>query len=270
MAPIARCVSDTVVDSVLCEFGERFKGCLAIVGTKVDDPMTSTLFKHRYRKAAKKLDKIEKSLAEAEANGCQEEVERLTNVRLRFMVRTRNHEIAKDIYESKSEYFEKSEYGPVFFVSNERYMWLKGYKESGIKEAATQFSAELTGIPALREYALSIPAQEMWLTFMTYIQHTIVTFMKSLAIWAARTSADQGKKLRSIKERSMKASSNSSWVGVLAKDSLRTSTDPLQLMSQPFRETLYCRWPLRCATILTRLPRRAMTTCMAQSADGPG
>ncbi|KAG9638433.1 hypothetical protein KCU95_g8610, partial [Aureobasidium melanogenum] len=214
VAPIARCVSDTVVDSVLCEFGERFKGCLAIVGTKVDDPMTSTLFKHRYRKAAKRLDKIEKSLAEAEANGCQEEVERLTNVRLRFMVRTRNHEIAKDIYESKSEYFEKSEYGPVFFVSNERYMWLKGYKESGIKEAATQFSAELTGIPALREYALSIPVQEMWLTFMTYIQHTIVTFMKSLAIWAARTSADQGKKLRSIKERSMKASSNSSWVAV--------------------------------------------------------
>ena len=68
----------------------------------------------------------------------------------------------------------------------------------------------MTGVPALRRYALSIPAQSMWLALMNHIQHTSIAFMKSLAIWAARTSADHGDALQKIKEKSTQVSTNES------------------------------------------------------------
>jgi hypothetical protein len=205
---IMRCISDTRVDSILYEFGERFAGRLAMICTKIDDRMKSSSFKEKYPHAGTKLDNIEKLLKRAQASGNRTEEEKMIDYRFRFMMVTRNRKIATDIYEGKSEYLEKGEYGPVFFVSNEHYTRLKGYRESGSEQAPVQLSPAMTGIPAVRRYALSLPAQNMWLTLMTHIQHTSITFMKSLAIWAARTSADHGDELQKIKEKSTKASSN--------------------------------------------------------------
>jgi hypothetical protein len=203
-----RCVSDTGVNSFLCEFGERFTGRLAMICTKVDDGMRSGTFKDRYRHAAKKLDQIEKRLKEAHVNGNEPDEEKLTNCRLKFMVQTRNQEIARELYARKPKYFKKDRNDPVFFVSNEHYTWLKGYRESGTGRDLVQLDAATTGVPALRKYALSIPAQEMWSISMAHIQHTIIAFMNSLAIWAARTSADHGDELKRIREKSTKASTN--------------------------------------------------------------
>jgi hypothetical protein len=208
VVPIIRCISDTGVDSILYEFGDRFAGRLAMICTKIDDGMKSVSFRTQYPHAANDLNRIEKRLKAAQASGRRPKEEKLTNLRLKFMVWTRNNAIATEIYQRKSEYFEEGENASVFFVSNEHYTWLKGFKDSGSKQIPVQLSADMTGIPALREYALSIPAQDMWLTLMTHIQHTSIAFMKSLAIWAARTSADHGDELRNIKEKSTMASTN--------------------------------------------------------------
>jgi hypothetical protein len=192
---VLRCVSDTGVDSILYEFGDRFKGRLAMICTKIDDSMRSGSFKDQYPHAVRRLDKIDKCLREAQNNGSRPDEENFANLRLKFMIQTRSHEIAKEIYEKKSEYFSKGGDDPVFFVSNEHYMWLQGYRESGTEQILLQLDAAMTGIPALRRYALSIPSRDLWLTFMTHIEYTSIACMKSIAIWAARTNADHGAKL---------------------------------------------------------------------------
>lgn len=215
VVPVMRCVSDTGVNSILDEFGERFKGRLAMICTKIDDNMKSSSFKVQYTHAIQDLDKVEKALKKAQASGRRLDEVKFKNLRLKFMVYTRNRAVAKEIYDNQSEYFEPGEKGLVFFVSNEHYTWLKGYRESDSEQVPAQLSAGMTGIPALRRYALEIPAQDMWSTLMTHIQHTSTAFMKSLAIWAARTSADHGNELQKIKEKSTKASVNVSRVDPL-------------------------------------------------------
>lgn len=212
--PITRCVSDSGVDSILCEFGDRFKGRLAMICTKIDDSMRSDSFKEQYPHAAKKLDKIERYLKEAQMKGSRQEEQDSANYRLKFMINERNQDVANEIYQTKSEHFEEGDDGPVFFVSNEHYMWLKGYRDSGTVQDLAQLDAAMTGIPALRKYALSIPAQDMWLTFMAHIQHNSTAFLKSTAIWAARTNADHGAELNRIKKKSIKASADISLVAL--------------------------------------------------------
>ena len=140
VAGVARCVSDTTVDDILSEFGERFADHLTMICTKVDDPMKSDAFKAEYPSAAKKLERIEKAYKKAkedyseakararavtrtsmleernrEVESCRQEKERRANIRLNYMVRVRNHMVAQQIYEDKSEYFEEGENGPVLF-----------------------------------------------------------------------------------------------------------------------------------------------------------
>ncbi|KAG9518018.1 hypothetical protein KCU93_g8524, partial [Aureobasidium melanogenum] len=241
IAPVQRCISDTGVDSILFEYGERFAGRLALICTKIDDRMSCEAFKDEYPQAAKQMEKFEKALKEAKTNyfkakaqlgrvtkpstleelnaeveRCRERYQKVVDARLRFMVLKRNQKVAQQIYEKKSEYFVRCENGPVFFVSNEHYMWLKGFKDSATEDVSAQLSAEMTGIPALRAYALSIPAKDLWSTLMAHIQHAGVTSMRSLAIWAARTGADNGDKLKTIKENSTKATIKNEALKLLA------------------------------------------------------
>ncbi|THX17187.1 hypothetical protein D6D13_01030 [Aureobasidium pullulans] len=255
VAPIGRCVTDTTVDTILFEFGERFAGRLAIICTKIDDKMTSGMFMQEYQTEVQNMEKIERAFKEAkedlskakalfrqaskpstieernkEVEVCQERYGKLANIRLRFMVRTRNRKIADMIYEDKSEYLEEGVNGPVFFVSNEHYMWLKGYKESET-EAPEQLDAYATGIPGLRTYALSIPAQEMWLTFLSHIRHTSIGFTKALRIWATKTGADDGDGLLRIKEKSLKAVDQAieAYLKVVAKDAVQSLAVPIRV-----------------------------------------
>jgi hypothetical protein len=218
VVPVMRCVSDTGVDSILCEFGDRFEGRLAMICTKIDDSMRSSSFKDQYPHMSRRLEKIEKLLKEAQMNGSRADEENFANLRLKLMIKERSKDIANEIYERRSDHFVKGENGPVFFVSNEHYMWLKGYKEPGTGQDLAQLDAAMTGIPALRRYALSIPAQNMWLTFMAHVQHTSTTFLKSAAIWAARTSADHGAELKRIKKKSTMVSTNISSVDLHANN----------------------------------------------------
>jgi hypothetical protein len=220
VVPIMRCVSDTGVDSILHEFGERFKGRLAMICTRIDDSMKSGPFKEQYPHTAKRLDKIEKRLREAQMNDNRSDEENIANLRLKFMIQTRSSDVAREIYEKKSEYFHRGEQASVFFVSNEHYAWLKGYRESRNEQVLPQLDAVATGIPGLRRYTLAIPASDVWLTIMAHIQHTSIACMKSVAIWAARTSAAHGAELKKIKQKSVKASTNILSIGLLTDNNL--------------------------------------------------
>jgi hypothetical protein len=232
VACFGRCVSNTTVDSILFEFGERFAGRLAIVCTNIDDRMRYSMFVQEYPDAAAEMEKVEKSYKQAKANyseakarargvtkqstieernghveKCRRRYEMLVNYRLGFMVRVRNAAIKAQLYQDKSEYLQGGEKGKVFFVSNEHYAWLKGFKDPG-NDSFEQLNAHSTGIPILRKYALFIPAREMWSTSMTHIRYSSVAFIKSLSIWAARTKSDSGDKLLDIKEKNTKVSTN--------------------------------------------------------------
>lgn len=239
VAPVGRCVSDTTVNFILFEFGERFAGRLAIICTKIDDRMRYSQFIQEYPSAAEEMAKVERAYKQAKANfseakarargvtrqstiqersgeveRCRQRYEKALNTRLEFMTQTRNDTVKNQLYRDKSEYLQQGEKGRVYFVSNEHYLWLKGFKDP-VNATLEQLSAESTGVPDLRSHALSIPAQDMWSTFMTHILHTSVAFVKSLTIWTARTRADSGDKLTSVKEKSMKASTNHWLIDIL-------------------------------------------------------
>ncbi|KAH0275519.1 hypothetical protein KCU91_g4501, partial [Aureobasidium melanogenum] len=218
VSPIGRCATDTSVDSLLHEFGDRFKGRLAIICTKTDDPMTFQSFAHEYQedaKPCKKLDdktkKAKTDLSNANAalrratalatrqersrvvEHCRRKYERLLHMRLEVMVQVRNRKVTSLIMAEKADRIQGEAASLIFPVSNRHYSWLKGYKDGG-NEASPQLSAEMTGIPKLRAHALSIVAKEVWTTFMTHVRFKVVAFVTALRAWATATrrSSDSG------------------------------------------------------------------------------
>lgn len=214
MAPIARCVTDDSVDTILCNYGERFADRLALICTKIDDSMECVDFAREYeddaepmREFKERRDTARKALTQAKAAAkrasdlstiqsrhaqvqkCQAEYEKRSRNLFHFMITTRNRRVVDAIYDQKSEHLSRHARS-VFPVSSKQYSWLKGFKGEG-NESELTFKPSLTGIPALRKYALSIPAQEMWSTDMTHIQHAIVGCIKASIIWTNNSARDE-------------------------------------------------------------------------------
>lgn len=211
VSPIGRCATDTTVDSLIYEFGDRFKDRLAIICTKTDDPMTFQSFAQEYQKDAKPYKKLDDdtnkaktelsaarkalrnatALATLEERGrvvehCRKRYENLLHVRLEKMVQVRNRKVTALIMTEKADSIQGEANSLIFTVSNRHYSWLKGYKDGG-NEHSPQLSAEMTGIPKLRAHALSIVAKEVWTTFITHIRHKVVAFVTALKAWATAT-----------------------------------------------------------------------------------
>ncbi|THY52549.1 hypothetical protein D6C90_08230 [Aureobasidium pullulans] len=226
VAPIARLATDTSVDALLYEYGNRFEGRLAVVCTKIDDPMVAQSFSQEYQDAAKPSMRLEgrikkakeqhnnakaslrsaRALATRRERGrrvdqCRARFQKLLNQRLEMMVEVRNKKVTALLYAEKADRLKKKDVDLVYCVSNKHYAWLKGYKDAGQEDAA-QLSAVMTGIPRLRQYALTIPSHEIWSTFMNHIKHTSNGFVKALRIWATRTTKDNSTGLSGIREKS--------------------------------------------------------------------
>lgn len=218
VSPIGRCATDTSVDSLLHEFGDRFKGRLAIICTKTDDSMTFQSFAHEYQEDAKPYKRLDDQTRKAKTNlsdanaalrratavatrqerdkiveDCRKKYEKLLHLRLNGMVQVRNRKVAALIMAEKADRIQGETASLIFPVSNRHYSWLKGYKDGG-NEASPQLSAKMTGIPKLRAHALSIVAKEVWTTFMTHIHYKVVAFVTALRAWATATrrSSDSG------------------------------------------------------------------------------
>lgn len=230
VTPIGRSATDTSVNALLYEYGSRFADHLAIVCTKIDDPMTFQSFLQEYGEDAQSCRQIEMQTKRAKESWSEAKaalrrctalatrrergrgVTRRYNIyrshlhrRLETMVRIRNRKVTALIYREKADRLKKKDVDLVYCVSNKHYSWLKGYKESG-QEDAPQLDAVMTGIPKLRQYALTIPTQEIWSTFMKHIKHTSMAFIKALKIWATRTSDDDSESLADVRAKSAEVS----------------------------------------------------------------
>lgn len=234
VTPIGRCVTDTSVDTNLFTYGDRFSERLSIICTKTDDPMKPTEFKHAYPEHAKTLSELNKKRRDAQqlhtkakaalkrarrpstVEMCNTNVERYATKHakarrnyLHYMMITRNKKIKALIYAEKSEYFKKGEREIIFPVSSKHYVWLKGYRDAEAEDDSPP-NHNVTGIPMLRKHALRVPAPEMWSTFMTHTQHTLVGCIKALRIWASNISGIEGDTLSKVTNDSVK-------VGVLIR-----------------------------------------------------
>jgi hypothetical protein len=230
VAPIGRSATDTGVDSLLYEYGNRFEGRVAIVCTKIDDPMSFVSFALEYQMDARPVKQIQllskrakeqfseakaslrRAMAVATRRQRSREVERcriryhtLLHRRLEMMVQVRNQKVTNLIYTEEADRLKKGDIDLVYCVSNKHYMWLKGYREAG-QEHAPQLTALMTGIPSLRKYGLTIPAQEIWSTYMAHVKHTSNAFVKALRIWATRTTKDNSGGLSILRAKSAEVS----------------------------------------------------------------
>ena len=228
VSPIGRCATDTSVDNLMYEFGDRFKGRLAIICTKTDDPMTFQSFAQEYQEDAKPCKKLEAKTKKAKSEmsaakaafkratnpttrqerskaveDSRAKYERLLHARLNTMVRIRNRKVTTLIMSEKADRLQDGAKDLVYPVSNKHYSWLKGFKDGG-NEDAPQLSPEMTGIPKLRAYALSIVSQEIWATFITHIRHKVVSFIMALKAWANATSRGNNSGISDALNKSMK------------------------------------------------------------------
>lgn len=230
VAPIARCATDTGVDDMFYEFGDRFSGRITFVYTRIDDAMKPADFHREYQKEAQPLVKLNERLTKASSElsqakqaanrvvkqasidertaiveRCQAKYNKLNQRCTEFMVSTRNRKITEMIYSEKAEYLKKGETESIYPVSSRHYAWLKGYKESN-QENVVQLSPEMTGIPRLRKHALRIPAPDMWSTIVAHIKGTSVGFIKALRIWATKNGSENDNGMSDLRKKSLMVS----------------------------------------------------------------
>ncbi|THW49108.1 hypothetical protein D6D21_02616 [Aureobasidium pullulans] len=235
VAPIARCATDTGVDDMFYEFGDRFSGRITFVYTRIDDAMKPADFYREYQKEAQPLVKLNERLTKASSElsqakqaanrvvkqasidertaiveRCQAKYNKLNQRCTEFMVSTRNRKITEMIYSEKAEYLKKGETESVYPVSSRHYAWLKGYKESN-QENVVQLSPEMTGIPRLRKHALRIPAPDMWSTIVAHIKGTSVGFIKALRIWATKNGSENDNGMSDLRKKSLMAVGKVAW-----------------------------------------------------------
>jgi hypothetical protein len=227
VSPIGRCATDTSVDDLLYQVGDRFKGSLAIICTKIDDPMTFQSFAQEYKEDAKPCKKLHEKTKKARSDlsaankarkvknptlrrerekiyeNCRAKYEKLLHALLEMMVQVRNRNVTKLIMAEKADRIQGEANSLIFPVSNRHYSWLKGYKD-GADEVSAQLSAEMTGIPRLRAYALSLVAKEVWPTFMTHIHHKVVAFVTALKAWANATRRSNDSEVSDAHEKYVK------------------------------------------------------------------
>jgi hypothetical protein len=234
VSPIGRCATDTSVDDSLYEYGDRFKDRLAIICTKIDDPMTFQSFAQEYKEDAKPCKKLDDRTKRAKSDltaankackriknptlrqerekvveTCRAKYEKLLHARLEMMVQVRNRKVTKLIMAEKADYIQGEATSLIYPVSNRHYSWLKGYKD-GCDEGSAQLSAEMTGIPRLRAYALSLVAKEVWTTFMTHIHHNVVAFVTALKAWANATRRSNDSEVSDAHEKYVEVHKNHS------------------------------------------------------------
>ncbi|THW75242.1 hypothetical protein D6D19_04170 [Aureobasidium pullulans] len=254
VSPIGRCATDTSVDNLMYEFGDRFKGRLAIICTKTDDPMTFQSFAQEYQEDAKPCKKLEAKTKKAKSEmsaakaafkratnpttrqerskaveDSRAKYERLLHARLNTMVRIRNRKVTTLIMSEKADRLQDGAKDLVYPVSNKHYSWLKGFKDGG-NEDAPQLSAEMTGIPKLRAYALSIVSHEIWATFITHIRHKVVSFIMALKAWANATSRGNNSGISDALNKSMKIIENAmtTYHGALEKETMSLLAAPMK------------------------------------------
>ncbi|KAI5258691.1 hypothetical protein E4T42_00556 [Aureobasidium subglaciale] len=199
VTPIKRCIDNKTVQTLLDDYGERFKGHTTIVCTHTDETGNLDELAREYKKFAKPYLQVKKQVAESERqmrsseNGSRGLFEQdnlrqahqsLLNQQLETVVWMRNVAVRQMLHEKKKDYVPAGEPVTIYCISNKHYNWLKGYKERS-KASEAQLGPEATEVPALRRHALGLASADVWANFERHISHSIVGFIERLHIWAS-------------------------------------------------------------------------------------
>ena len=144
------------------------------------------LTEHGRQKAHAEITQFEPQLHTTE--------QELTQVSLSLfetLVDARNAFTIRRLREEKAQHMGKDRDLKIFCVSNIHYDSLKG----GRVLTGPRLSANLTGIPTLRQYIFRAAAPKQLKTLENYISHKYTVFMQGLAMWANTYSIDGSKEL---------------------------------------------------------------------------
>lgn len=161
---------------------------------KPKNPLTD----HQKRKLRAEIKKLQAELKDAER-----ELPEIAQERFELLVAARNANTIRRLQSEKSEHLRPGKTLPVFCVSNVHYAALKGAKIIN----GPRLDAEMTGIPALRQFVLRGSAPALLQAMEDFISYKFTVFMQGLTMWA-RSYSIQGSEelLASLKQPQKKAS----------------------------------------------------------------
>lgn len=226
VAQISRVVDDGMVYRLLSTYGMAFKGSIAVICTHSDDGVEKKLVNHLkecgqdmtgYQQLTKDLKAKKTQITQAcsrikalkalkrptkahyiEARAKEDELKlhrdafaSVDRQRFAFLVKARNDTITKQLQEGIEYHLPKGSSLRVFCVSNLHYRAIKGLTTI----RGSKLDPDATGIPALRAFALTLPAPKLLRAIEDHLTTCLVVWLKNMALWASKTSVDRRREL---------------------------------------------------------------------------
>ncbi|KAK6430690.1 hypothetical protein LTR95_013153 [Oleoguttula sp. CCFEE 5521] len=224
VAPISRVVDDKTIYQLFARYAGPFKGNVWIIATHADDgfaghekkyidqlehdgcDMTTVhsvvkrhqVLKKEYKDANKAVQQAKKRAnisqqdaaeflqRQAQLEGIGQDIATLEQQRLTQLVHARNGLVTKRLQKVMADIMPDGQQVTVHCVSNQHYTALKGSTFKGAK-----LSAEQTGVPKLREHALSMPALHLMRDLSHWAVTDIATTIENFMLWTERTTVER-------------------------------------------------------------------------------
>lgn len=222
VAPIKRVVDDGSVYNILSQYGQRFKGKVAVICTHADESvdrklagflkdagcnvqqyfdstkewkekkkeLTQCKSKTAAMRKRKKQTKLMMSNTQDSEDNLKDliaEREALDATRFEYLVKARAVYIASELRAEMQSHLPAGSALPIFCVSNSHY----GAHKGAVKVSGPRLSVEATSIPTLRSHVLALPAPLLSATISAFACHTISVLLKSARMWVDTTSVDR-------------------------------------------------------------------------------
>ncbi|KAK5133363.1 hypothetical protein LTR08_007797 [Meristemomyces frigidus] len=204
-----RIVSDLVVDGLLGRYGVPFDGNVAVIATKSDENISHELaldmrrrgydlgdydqLRNTVQKANRNLKNLttrknklpayrgqEKPRLQEQIEAQRETSRELENMIFGLVIQARNTHIVESLRREKQQHLPQDKKLHAFAVSNLHYAAHKEVAEV----AGSLLSPDLTGIPGVRAFALSIAAPRIFRGLEDFVNQRFSLFIRGLELWA--------------------------------------------------------------------------------------
>ncbi|KAK4963177.1 hypothetical protein LTR10_000805 [Elasticomyces elasticus] len=230
VAPVQRIVDDGTTFDTVHRYGKLFQGRIAVICTKSDADVEPRLVSYleskgqdmqsyhdltpeqkdlkkriralnteikRERKKKTKQTKVkmlDTQGKEEERDALEKQHRAVEQRRFGIIVKARNQWAIEGIRNALDDYLPAGISLTVLCISNLHYAAIK----AGRSLRGLRLSPEDTGVPALRAYALTLPAPGLLRTLDTYCNHTLNVFMKGIQLWVKTTHVERRAELLDI------------------------------------------------------------------------
>ncbi|KAK4580352.1 hypothetical protein LTR86_000555 [Recurvomyces mirabilis] len=222
VASCTRVVTDVAVLRFFEKYGERFRDKIIIIATGADDievtkdtadqlvadghkPENFKLLTKQAAPLERQIVKLTAKISsctnsqkkqefEEEKAKVQIQLDPINNQRYQSLVKARNLKITRELERIFQRFVDKARKLPVFMVSNRQYAMCKG----ALAASSPQLTVDATNIPALRNYALGLPAPALMQNLEFYIDSSFGVFLTGLELWARSEHVKSPEQLRQI------------------------------------------------------------------------